>query len=112
MGYFKEKGFPVAGCPWMNYNSMKPMADYIAKIGGFGIIETTWHHLRGNDWIKMYKYASAAAWGTSFPAKRPMFDTPFATALRLIGNDMKTSDYLDTGHLNYQVPPGWWVDNN
>ncbi len=112
MRYFKEKGFPVAGCPWMNYNSMKPMADYIAKIGGFGIIETTWHHLRGNDWINMYKYASAAAWGTSIPAKPPMFDTPFATALRLIGNDMKTSDYLDTGHLNYQVPPGWWVDNN
>ena len=111
-GYFKEKGFAVAGCPWMNYNSMKPMADYIAKIGGFGIIETTWHHLRGNDWIKMYKYASVAAWGTSIPANTPMFDTPFATALRLIGHDMKTSDYLDTGHLNYQVPPGWWVDNN
>ena len=41
MGYFKEKGFAVAGCPWMNYNAMKPMADYIAEIGGFGFIETT-----------------------------------------------------------------------
>jgi hypothetical protein len=28
------------------------------------------------------------------------------------GHDMKATDYLDTGHLNYQVPPGWWVDNN
>ena len=112
MGYFKEKGFAVAGCPWMNYNAMKPMADYIAKIGGFGLIETTWHHLRGSDWVNMYKYASAAAWGTAIPSGTPHCDTPFGTALRLVGRDMKTTDYLDTGHLNYQVPPGWWVDNN
>ena len=112
MAYFKEKGFPVAGCPWMNYNAMKPMADYIAKIGGFGFIETTWHHLRGGDWVQMYKFASAAAWGTAFPPRTSMYDTAFGTALRLVGHDMKVTDYLDTGHLNYQVPPGWWVDNN
>ena len=112
MGYFKEKGFAVAGCPWMNYNAMKPMADYIAKIGGFGFIETTWHHLRGGDWVKMYKYASAAAWGTPVPPGTPQYDTLFGNVMRLVGYDMKTTDYLDTGHLNYQVPPGWWVDNN
>jgi hypothetical protein len=112
MAYFKEKGFPVAGCPWMNFNAMKPMADYVSKIGGFGFIETTWHHLRGSDWVQMYKFASAAAWGTSVPPRPPMYDTPFGNALRLVGHDMKLTDYLDTGHLNNQVPPGWWVDNN
>jgi hypothetical protein len=40
-----------------------------------------------------------------------MYDTSFAIALRLVGHDMKTTDYFDTGHLNNQVPPGWWVDN-
>jgi hypothetical protein len=40
-----------------------------------------------------------------------MYDTAFGVALRLVGHDMKVTDYLDTGHLNYQVPPGWWVDN-
>ena len=112
MAYFKEKGFQVAGCPWMNFNAMKPMADYISKIGGFGFIETTWHHLRGSDWVQMYKFASAAAWGTAVPPRPPMYDTPFGNALRLVGHDMKLTDYLDTGHLNNQVPPGWWVDNN
>ena len=111
MGYFKDKGFPVCGCPWMNYNAMKPMADYIARIGGFGFVETTWHHLRGGDWANMYKHASAAAWGTALPPSPPMFDTPFGTALRLVGHDMKTTDYLDTGLLNHQVPPSWFVDN-
>ena len=42
----------------------------------------------------------------------PMYDTEFAIVLRLVGQDMKVKDYLDTGRLNYQVPPGWWVDNN
>ena len=107
MKYFAEKGFPVAGCPWRNYNAMKPMADYISKIGGFGFIETTWHHLRGKEWEKMYMSAAFAAWGSVVS-----HDVSFQRSLRLVGNDMKVKDYLDTGYLNYQVPPGWWVDNN
>ncbi len=117
MAYFKEKGFPVAGCPWRNYNAMKPMADFIAEIGGFGFIETTWHHLRGGDWVKMYRYGASAAWGSSvrggggFYGATPQYDTEFSTALRLVGHDMKVTDYLDTGHVNHQVPPEWWIDN-
>ena len=107
MAYFKEKGFPVAGCPWRNYNAMKPMADYISKIGGFGFIETTWHHLRGSEWERMYQSASHAAWGSMVS-----HGASFQLSLRLVGHDMKVTDYLDTGYLNYQVPPGWWVDNN
>ena len=111
MAYFREKGFPVVGCPWMNYNAMKPMADYIASIGGFGLIETTWHHLRGGDWVYMYKFASAAAWGTAVSPRGAAYDTVFGMALRLVGHDMKVTDYIDTGHQNYQVPPAWWMDN-
>ena len=39
------------------------------------------------------------------------YDLEFAIALRLVGHDMKVTDYLDTGDLNYQVPPAWWIDN-
>ena len=116
MAYFKEKGFPVAGCPWMNYNAMKPMADFIAKIGGFGYLQTTWHHLRGADWVKMYRYGASAAWGTQVSGKgkygpTAQFDTQFANALRMVGHDMKVTDYRDTGHVDYQIPPSWWIDN-
>ena len=107
MTYFKGKGFPVAGCPWRNYDAMKPMADHIAKIGGFGLIETTWHHLRGKEWEKMYMSAAYAAWGS--PVSHGV---SFERSLRLVGNDMKVDDYLDTGYLNYQVPPGWWISND
>ena len=111
IGYFKEKGFEVAGCPWMNYNAMRPMADYIAKIGGFGLIETTWHHLRGQDWVGMFRFGASAAWGMDVRNSMMQYDLEFAIALRLVGHDMKVTDYLDTGDLNYQVPPAWWIDN-
>jgi hypothetical protein len=114
--YFREKGFPVAGCPWLNFNAMKPMADFVAGIGAFGYIQTTWHHLRGMDWVKMYRYGSSAAWGTEVRGKgsygpTTQYDTQFGNALRMVGHDMKVSDYRDSGHVEYQVPPSWWIDN-
>ena len=112
MSYFKEKGFSVVGCPWKNYNAMKPMADYISKIGGFGFIETTWHHLRGGEWVYMYKFASAAAWGASVTPDTSRHDILFGMALRLVGYDMNVKDYLDTGHVNHQIPPAWWMNNH
>lgn len=110
--YFKDKGFPVVGCPWMNYNAMRPMADLLARIGGFGYLQTTWHHLRGEDWTRMYRFGATAAWGAGAPPPAPNAYDAFGAALRLVGHDMKVSDPLDTGTLNHQVPPGWWVDNN
>ena len=106
MTYFKEKGFPVAGCPFTNDTVMKSMADHIKSIGGFGFIATTWHHLRGKDWEKMYKYGAYAAWGS--PVSH---DVTFQRSLRLVGHDMKVTDYLDTGYLNNQIPPSWWIDD-
>ena len=96
---------------------MKPMADYISEIGGFGFLETTWHHLRGLDWVKMYRFGSAAAWGAALSERAayyggtPQSDVMFDRALRMVGHDMKLTDYRDTGHSSYQVPPGWWIDN-
>lgn len=115
IAYFKEKGFPVAGCPWRNYNAMKPMADFIAEIGGFGFVETTWNWLRSMDWVKMYRYGACAAWGTPVRGDGPhgattQYDTEFAVPLRLVGHDMKVTDYRDTGSVNRQNPPEWWVE--
>jgi hypothetical protein len=64
----------------------------------------------------MYRYGSSAAWGTPVKGKgwygiSPQFDTQFANALRMVGHDMKVTDYRDTGHVDYQIPPSWWIDN-
>ena len=116
MAWFAGKGFDVVGCPWLNFNAMEPMADFLAERGGFGILETTWHHLRGNDMKKMFRHAACAAWGPTVRGAgphgaTPQFDTEFANALRLVGRDMGVSSYRDTGILDCQIPPVWFVDN-
>ena len=65
----------------------------------------------------MYRFGSSAAWGSELRNKErlgtiPQFDSEFANALRLVGHDMKVTDYRDTGHVDYQIPPSWWIDNN
>ena len=67
------------------------------------------------DWQLSYGDMKAA-WGT--PTSRPggespttMFDNEFAIPIHLVGHDMGVSDYLDTGILNYRIPPSWFVDN-
>ncbi|MBO5940514.1 MAG: family 20 glycosylhydrolase [Kiritimatiellae bacterium] len=99
MTYFKEKGFSVAGCPWKNIDGMMPMARHLAKIEGFGFIETTWHHMFGNDWLVMYMNGSHAAWGSIVS-----HGVSFQRSLRLVGHDMKVTDYFDCGNVNTQVP--------
>ena len=108
IGYFKEKGFPVCGAPWRNYNSMKPMADYVARVGGFGLLETTWNHLHGSDWRNMFVYGACAAWGTSAVETTPHLDTRFALILRAAGLDMHVADKRDTGIYDSEVPPSWF----
>ena len=51
----------------------------------------------------MYMGAGYAAWGS--PVSHGV---SFQRSLRLVGHDMKVTDYLDTGHLNNQIPPAWW----
>jgi hypothetical protein len=46
--------------------------------------------------------AGYAAWGS--PVSHGV---PFERSLRLVGRDMKVENYLDTGHLNYQIPPSY-----
>ena len=53
----------------------------------------------------MFTSAAFAAWGS--PVSHGV---SFERSLRMIGTDMKVSDYLDTGHNNNQVPHRWSGD--
>ena len=106
------KGFPVVTCPNANVESMGPMADFIAENKGFGFMLTTWLEMHGKKWSQMFRYASAAAWGTPVRGKgkfgaTPQHDVEFSNALRMIGNDMKVKDYKDTGVMNLQRSADW-----
>jgi len=109
--HLAKKGFPVVVCPNKNIESMTPMADYAASVGGFGFMLTTWLEMHGDGWRSMFRYGAAAAWGTP-PRKgrsggTPQHDVEFANALRCVGHDMKVKDYRDTGVMNFQRPLDW-----
>ncbi len=76
MEHFAEKGFPVVGCPWRNFDAMEPMAAFLSERKCFSMLETTWHHLRGEDFVNMLTGASAAAWGTKAGSFRGVFPLP------------------------------------
>jgi hypothetical protein len=61
--------------------------------------------------VKFFRYGSSSAWGSAVRAVTPQYDIAFANALRMVGHDMKVSDYRDAGHVEYQIPPSWWIDN-
>lgn len=111
LAYFAEKGFPVAGCPWMNYGAMQSMSGYLAKIGAFGYVQTTWSRLDKTELVGMFRHGSAAAWGTPPSAPAAQFDTAFGIVLRLVGQDMKATDPADTGNVAHQIPPESCLDN-
>lgn len=50
----------------------------------------------------MYMSAAHAVWGS--PVSHGV---SFERSLRMIGANMKVKDYLDTSHLNNQVPTEW-----
>ena len=117
MEHFMEKGFSVVGCPWRNFSAMESMAAFLSERKCFGMLGTTWHHLRGDDFVNMFTGVSSAAWGTSpgclqgTNGDTPQFNIRFGCALRMVGHDMKVSDYQDTGIVDFQIPPSWWIDN-
>ena len=103
LAHFLGKGFDVAGCPWLNFAAMEPMADFLASHGGLGLVATTWHRQGGADWRNAFRAAACAAWGTPPRPVAPQFDTAFAVALRLAGLDAGVSSYRDTGLVEDQL---------
>lgn len=101
------KGLTVATSPFLNWKNCGKQAEYIAKHGGFGYVQTTWNCLRGNNWVATFRCGSCAAWGTPDVGSPPQYDSHFANALRLVGHDMKVADRENTGLVNHQTPASW-----
>ena len=97
MAHFLEKGFAVAGCPWLNFGAMEPMAAFLAARGGLGLVATTWQRQDGAAWRDILRTAAGAAWGTPPRPAATQFDTAFAVALRLAGRDAGVRSYPATG---------------
>ena len=43
--YFMAKGFDTVVCPWDNHENIRSLSSDAKKLGAYGVLLTTWHHL-------------------------------------------------------------------
>ena len=43
--YFMEKGFDTVVCPWDDHENIRSLSADAKKLGAYGVLLTTWHHL-------------------------------------------------------------------
>ena len=43
--YFMANGFDTFVCPWESSKNVASAIETVEKLGAFGLMETTWHHL-------------------------------------------------------------------
>jgi len=105
--FFKEEGFQVVVCPWINPDGTISLGRLAAEEKLFGMLETTWHMNHGRDFARIYCMAAYAAWN---PAANPgvTLSTRLAVShhVRQVGWDMGVTEYVMTGWNLEQVDAG------
>ena len=100
LAYFKDLGFKVLTCPWMNVRGTLAQGRHARGGEADGILGTLWHHYFGDDMIAIYTSLSLAAWN----AGGNYTQRCFKTHLRQVGWDMKVSDPRHTGTYYDEIP--------
>ncbi len=109
--FFKQNGFDVLVCPWLESKGTASLGKCAAEEKLFGVLETTWHWCRGSHRMDaLFIAGSNAAWNPE--AKRP--DTVLREYmnrhLREMAQDMHLKNYVQFGSVQYQINPTPYQD--
>lgn len=103
MTFFKNKGFQVLACPWLDSDGMFSLGRIAQRERFKGMLGTTWHKLNGKEMHKIFYHMAQAAWGVcEYPEVKSQLR--FHHHLRQIQWDMAVKDYPQTGCVQWQVP--------
>ena len=58
--YFTDKGFKTVVCPWDNMENLRSLSADAKKLGAYGVLYTTWHHLPA--FLRQAAYWSNCTW--------------------------------------------------
>ncbi len=61
--FFKNAGFDVIVCPWLEARGTGSLGELAAREKLFGLLSTTWHHVSGHDMQNIYLNGANASWG-------------------------------------------------
>jgi len=98
-GYFMEKGFDTVVCPWDNPENIRSLSSDVKKLGAYGIILTTWHHL--TEFMSHATLWSDCVWGKSRQMPHHSW-TESACILRRVYDT--EGDFLSSGWNLNEVP--------
>lgn len=102
--FFKNAGFDVLVCPWLDVRGTKSLGAFAADNRLMGMLATTWHMVHDHKFADVYGIAAAMAWNPESVLSCPQLAT--AMHLRQIGWDMNIADYAKTGFIQDQIDPG------
>ena len=107
--YLKGLGFDVVMCPWHRPADIDDanagavaQADYVRAHGLRGVLQTVWHHYRGQDFARMMETSSCAVWNGDIRATG-WSATAFRTHWRQVGWDAGVREFEETGYFDRQV---------
>ena len=96
--YFMDRGFDTVVCPWDGHENIRSLAADAKKLGAYGIILTTWHHLP--NWLRDASFAAGCVWGGG-EGNPPHPDTECAYLLRTLYDT--EGDYASSGWNRNEV---------
>ena len=102
LDHFRNAGFDTLTCPWRDQQGIRAQGRYARERGMFGMLETVWHHFRGQEFADMMMVAAQTAWGEG-EFERTVWTTPFAVHWRQVGWDMGLVDPREHGYYTKQV---------
>ena len=94
-----EKGFDTVVCPWDNPENIRSLSSDVKKLGAYGIILTTWHHL--TEFMSHATLWSDCVWGESRQMPHHSW-TESACILRRVYDT--EGDFLSSGWNLNEVP--------
>lgn len=106
MKFFKESGFEVLVCPWLNKSGIRSLGRLAGIEGLAGMLETTWNLNREQNMWTIFTTSARSAWAP-FNEESPnmCYHEFFNRHLREVGHDMGIDRYIQTGRVQYQVNP-------
>ena len=109
LDYFKESGFDVLTCPWLNQGGIVSQGKYAHEKGLYGILGTLWHHYFGADLVNTSFTLANVAWNPETPVGNPSYHV--YNHLRQVGWDMGVTDHRHTGIYYGEIPSEPELDN-
>ncbi|MGI5923318.1 MAG: family 20 glycosylhydrolase [Lentisphaeria bacterium] len=110
--FFKQAGFDVLVCPWLERRGSKSLGSLAKREKLFGMLATTWHWYRASHRMETLFIVSAnAVWHPDWaPENNVVYREYLNRHLREIDQDMKSKKYIQFGSVQYQINPTPYQD--